>query len=79
VETWRGGEGQEIAQVTVELAVNLPAGTVVELALDSRNTVLSNQGGTLSQTVANGGLRLHPGRIAVGYEPAREPVSPESR
>jgi hypothetical protein len=56
---------QKVAAVEVTLAPGLRRGTVVELRLDPVATMLSNQAGTVAETVANGWLAVRDGRIAV--------------
>lgn len=57
--------GQQVAEIEVQLAAGLAPGTVIELRLDPGVTVLSNQGGTVAESAANGWLRLVDGRIDV--------------
>ncbi len=64
--TQSGRGGQQVAAVEVQLAAGLAPGTVIELRLDPGVTVLSNQGGTVAESSANGWLRLVDGRIEVG-------------
>ena len=63
--TASGRGGQQVAAVEVQLAAGLAPGTVIELRLDPGVTVLSNQGGTVAESAANGWLRLVDGRIEV--------------
>lgn len=60
-----GRTGQIVATVEVKLAPGLARGTVIELRLDPGVTVLSNQGGTVAESVANGWLEITDGRIEV--------------
>jgi hypothetical protein len=60
-----GRRGQPVAEVEVRLAPGLAPGAVVELRLDPGVTVLSNQGGTVVESAANGWLRLVDGKIQV--------------
>src|SRR5689334_18798690 len=52
------GNGDQVAHLSFVLSSSATPGTPIALTLDSSTTQLSNQGGTTSETTANGGLAL---------------------
>ena len=60
-----GAGAQAVAELELTLATGLAPGTRVELRLDPAATALSNQAGTVSETSANGWLRLRDGSIRI--------------
>ncbi len=59
------GKRQVVAALEVTLRRGVPPGTRIELRLDPEVTALANQAGTVSETPANGWLRLRDGLIVV--------------
>lgn len=57
--------GNQVGQLFITLAPGVPAGTVITLSLDAALTQLSNQAGTLSETVNLGTLALVNGSVTV--------------
>jgi len=55
-----------VAEVVVKLARTAAPGTLVDVRLDPQVTALSNQAGTVLESVPNGWLMLWDGRILVG-------------
>ncbi len=60
---------QRVATLVVRLTPSAPAGTTLDLRLDPGTTLLSNQAGTLYESVPNGWLELTDGRLAIGLQP----------
>ncbi len=58
-----------VAYVVVQIAAKARPGDSFELRLDPGTTALSNDGGTLFESVANGWLKLGDGRVTVGAPP----------
>jgi hypothetical protein len=57
--------GMVVAELVVTLAKGVPPGTRIELRLDPGVTMLSNQAGTVTETVTNGWLQLVDGSLLV--------------
>lgn len=57
--------GNQIGQLTFTFAPSTPPGTTIPLTLDATLTQLSNEGGTTTETVANGDLLLVPGAVTM--------------
>ena len=58
--------GDLIGELDLTLAAGLPVGTHVQLTVAAASATLSNFGGTVSETVANGQLALGHGDVVVG-------------
>jgi hypothetical protein len=58
--------GDTIGELELSLAPGLPVGTSVNLTLATASATLSNFGGTLSETVANGELAPGHGVVVIG-------------
>lgn len=58
-------DGETLAVIELTLAPRLARGTRIELRLDPLTATLSNAAGTLTETVANGHLRLKDGAVEV--------------
>jgi hypothetical protein len=48
--------GNQIGQLTFTFIPSTPSGTTIPLTIDTALTQLSNEGGTTSETLTNGGL-----------------------
>lgn len=57
--------GDSVGTLTVTLSPTAPAGSVATLLLDPPSAMLSNQSGSVRETVANGGLALVNGSVRV--------------
>lgn len=57
--------GNQIGQLTFTFGSSTPPGTTIPLTLDATLTQLSNEGGTTTETVANGDLLLVPGAVTM--------------
>jgi hypothetical protein len=57
--------GNQIGTLTVSLQPSLPVGTTALLTIDPPSAILSNQAGTVRETVASGGLSLQNGSVTV--------------
>jgi hypothetical protein len=66
--------GNQVAHLVFTLSPTATPGTVIALTLDATLTQLSNQGGTIAETVALGNLALVNGSITVIAVPAPSPV-----
>ena len=60
---------QRVATLVVQLAPSAPAGTTLDLRLDPGTTMLSNQAGTIHESVPNGWLEVADGRLTIGIRP----------
>ncbi|HEX3067832.1 MAG TPA: Ig-like domain repeat protein [Thermoanaerobaculia bacterium] len=58
--------GNRIGTLTLTLASGLANGSTIALTFSPENTLLSNQGGTLSETTLNNGLNLTNASITIG-------------
>src|SRR6266849_4180638 len=67
--------GDQIGVLTVQLQPSLAVGTTALLTIDPPSAILSNQAGTVSETVANGKLSLQNGSVTVSASaPLATPV-----
>jgi hypothetical protein len=57
--------GNQVAHIQFQLSPSVTPGSVITLTLDPLLTQLSNDGGTTSETTANGSLVLVPGSITI--------------
>lgn len=60
---------QRVAWVVVQIAAGAHSGNRFELRLDPGTTALSNDGGTLFESIGNGWLKLGDGWVTVGAPP----------
>jgi hypothetical protein len=57
--------GNQVAKLTFTFAPNTPPGTSIPLTLDTALTQLSNEGGTITESLANANLALVPGAVTL--------------
>jgi hypothetical protein len=57
--------GNQVAHILVQLSPSVTPGSVITLTLDPILTTVSNDGGTTTETVANGNLALVSGSITI--------------
>ena len=66
--------GNQVGQLTFTFAPGTPSGTTIPLTLDATLTQLSNEGGTVTETVANTNLALVAGAVTVLAAVVPDPV-----